>query len=118
MTFSTLRAAHKFFFYVYPISWNLKMPKSENPYHAMVTGHLQNILVYHNQLVSFTTVYCTRTISFHLGPTLTLSRWNTKKEPVLTESKTHDFLSKSVRDHYFYHFRETNSYIAGIDIGS
>ncbi len=80
------------------------MPKPENPYHAIAIGHLQNI--YHNQLVLPTIVCCTT--SFHLGPTLNLSRRDTKKEPVLTDSKAHDFLAKSVRDHYFYHFRETS----------
>ncbi len=37
-----------------------------------------------------------------------LSRGDTKKEPVLTDSKAHNFLAKSVRDYYFNHFRETS----------
>ena len=80
------------------------MPKPENPYHATAIGHLQNI--YYNQLVSTTMIYCTT--SFHFAPSGNLSRGDTKKEPVLTDSKTHNFLAKSVRDHYFNHFRETS----------
>ena len=80
------------------------MPKPENPYHATAIGHLQNI--YYNKLVSTTMVHCTT--SFHFGPSGNLSRQDTKKEPVLTDSKAHSFLAKLVRDHYFYHFRETS----------
>ncbi len=80
------------------------MAKPENPYHATAIGDLQNI--YYNQLVSTTMVYCTT--SFHFGPSGNLSRRDTKMEPDLTDSKVHYFLAKSVRGHYFYHFRETS----------
>ena len=62
----------------------------------------------YNQLV-WTTIWYTVPHPFILiGPSGNLSRRDTKKGPVLTVSKAHNFLAKSIRDHYFYHFRENH----------